>query len=114
MNTLHRLAMSMTTAAAIGLMTLTAQAQPATPPPAPAAKTTPAKKAPAKKTTRAATKPATSPCKGLKETACKANAQCRFIAAAKRKDGKMVKAYCRLASKPKAKKVTPTKATKKN
>lgn len=55
-------------------------------------------KAPVKK----APKKAASPCKGLAETACGANAGCSWIKATKTKKGKDVKAYCRLKPAKKA------------
>ncbi len=51
-------------------------------------------KAPAKR--KAPVKKAASPCKGLAEAACGANAGCSWIKATKTKKGKDVKAYCRL------------------
>lgn len=39
-----------------------------------------------------------SPCKGLEQAACTAKADCSWVAATKRKDGREVKAYCRLKS----------------
>lgn len=41
---------------------------------------------------------ATSPCKGLEQKACAAKAECSWVGATKRKDGRQVKAYCRLKS----------------
>ena len=61
--------------------------------------TTPAPKAPAAKAATPA-KPK-SPCAGLVETACRAAAECSWIPATKRKDGKTVKAYCRKKTIPK-------------
>jgi len=43
-------------------------------------------------------KPA-SPCKSLEQKACATKAECNWIAATKRKDGRQVKAYCRLKAK---------------
>lgn len=43
------------------------------------------------------TKPS-SPCKGLEQRACAAKAECSWVGATKRKDGRQVKAYCRLKS----------------
>ena len=55
------------------------------------------------------TKAATpSPCKGLDETACKANAECSWYKEAKLKDGKTRKAHCQKKPTPKKKK-TETK-----
>ncbi len=68
----------------------------ATPTPKAAPKTPVAKKAP-------------SPCADLEKAACEAKAECQHIAATKRKDGKEVKAYCRL--KPKAKADAKAKTT---
>lgn len=47
-----------------------------------------------------------SPCKGLEQKACTANAACSWVRATTRKDGRKVRAYCRIksnrsASKPK-------------
>ena len=55
-------------------------------------------KAPVKK----APKRLASPCRGLAETACGANAGCSWIKATKTKRGKDVKAYCRLKPAKKA------------
>jgi hypothetical protein len=57
-------------------------------------------KAPAKK--KAPVKRAASPCRGLAETACGANAGCTWIKATKTKRGKDRKAYCRLKPAKKA------------
>lgn len=43
-----------------------------------------------------------SPCKALEQTACAAKSECSWIAATKRKDGRQVKAYCRLKPKKSA------------
>lgn len=40
-----------------------------------------------------------SPCKGLAQDACTANAECSWVSATKRKDGREVKAYCRTKAK---------------
>lgn len=120
------------TAAAFGLFTLTASAQqapavapapaakPITPPPAakPAAPAA-AKATPATPATSAAAKKAVSACKGLDETACKANPECDFVVPkdANNKTGKVQKPYCRkvagVAKKAADKKATtaPVKAT---
>jgi hypothetical protein len=60
---------------------------------------TPASKAPAPKAATPAK--AKSPCAGLTETACRAATACSWVPAAKRKDGKTVKAYCRKKTVPK-------------
>ena len=39
-----------------------------------------------------------SPCKVLEQKACAGKTECSWIGATKRKDGKHVKAYCRLKS----------------
>jgi hypothetical protein len=80
---------------ALGLFAITAVAQQ----PAPATKA-PAAKAPAPK---APQKKAVSPCQDLDEAACKANAECSWVAATKTKTGKEVKAYCRVKPKTAAK-----------
>lgn len=85
-------------AAVFGLVVTAAEAQQTTPKtPPPAAKTAPAPATAAKKPDKTP-----SPCKGLDEKACTAKAECSWIAEAKRKDGKTVKAHCRLKSKPPA------------
>jgi hypothetical protein len=64
-----------------------------------AATPAPGSKAPAAKgATPAKTK---SACAGLSETACRASAGCSWIPSTKRKDGRTVKAYCRLKTPPK-------------
>ncbi len=87
----------------------------------PPAATTPAKPAdtkPATTTTPATpkttdTKTATpSPCKGLDETACKANSECSWYKEAKLKDGKTRKAHCQKKPTPKKKKTEPKTETK--
>lgn len=50
-----------------------------------------------------------SPCKGLEQKACSAKADCSWISATTRKDGRKVKAYCRLKSR----KSTSAEASKK-
>jgi hypothetical protein len=40
-----------------------------------------------------------SPCKGLEQKACAAKADCSWVPATTRKDGRKVKAYCRLKAK---------------
>jgi hypothetical protein len=73
----------------------------------------PAPKAPAAKATTPAK--AKSPCAGLTETACRAAAECSWVPATKRKDGKTVKAYCRKKTVPKTpvpKAKTPAPAAK--
>lgn len=57
-------------------------------------------------TTSTRAKPA-SPCKDLEQKACAAKAECSWVAATKRKDGRQVKAYCRLQPKPSAKAPAP-------
>lgn len=42
-------------------------------------------------------KPA-SPCKGLEQKACTAKTECSWVRATSRKDGRKVRAYCRLKS----------------
>lgn len=85
---------------ALAAAAFAAQAQ-TTPAPATPATKAPAAKAVPKKATKPA--PATaSQCKGLAQPACTAKAaECTWIAAAKTKKGKEIKAYCR--SKPKKK-----------
>lgn len=58
-------------------------------------------KAPAK-AKKTPVKKAASPCKGLTEAVCGANAGCSWIKATKTKKGKDVKAYCRLKPAKKA------------
>lgn len=84
-------ATTLAAAAALAAMTAGAFAQSTTSP-------APAPKAPAKAATPAKPK---SACAGLSETACRASAGCSWIPATKRKDGKSVKAYCRLKTTPK-------------
>lgn len=127
---LHTLGMGAVVAtAALGLFALTANAQqppaaapaaptvapvkPATPPAPPAAAKAPVT-APAATTPAAGAatpkpvKKVASACKGLDETACKANAECGYVVPTKAdaKTGKVDKAYCRkvagVAAKPKA------------
>ena len=107
---LNKLALSASAAAALVFTAFTAHAQLAPPAPkaqpaAPAAKAAPA---PAK-TAVPAKKPAapTTTCNKLEEKSCTTNADCSWIAAAKRKDGKEVSAYCR--SKPKSTRAAPKK-----
>ncbi|HUJ38375.1 MAG TPA: hypothetical protein VLW88_11935 [Hyphomicrobium sp.] len=76
----------------------------ATTPAKPAATTTPA----TPKTTDTKTAATPSPCKGLDETACKANTACTWYKEAKLKDGKTRKAHCQKKPTPKPKK-TDTK-----
>lgn len=64
-------------------------------------KAAPAKKAPPKK--------AASPCQGLDEKACGANATCSWIKATKTKKGVDRKAYCRLKTAPPKKAAAPAK-----
>jgi hypothetical protein len=85
-----------------------ADAKPTTTPatttaPAPAA-TTPA--TPKTTDTKAAATP--SPCKGLDETACKANTACSWHKEGKSKTGAVTKAQCQKKSTPKKKTTTPT------
>ncbi len=103
---------------AMGLLTTAhAQQPPATG--APAATTTPATP-PAKARTKGAAKEkkaevkktakAPSPCHNLDQTACTGKSECTWVGAAKRKDGKEVKAYCRLKPKTTAKVTTKSAA----
>lgn len=81
--------------------------KPATTTPPAATTTTPA----TPKTTD--TKTATpSPCKGLDETACKANSECSWYKEAKLKDGKTRKAHCQKKPTPKKKKTETKTETK--
>jgi hypothetical protein len=73
----------------------------------PATTTTPA----TPKTTDTKTAATPSPCKGLDETACKANAECSWYKEAKLKDGKTRKAHCQKKPTPK-KKAEPKPETK--
>ena len=83
----------------------------------PAATTTPAKPADTTKPEATTTTPATpkdtktagtpSPCKGLDETACKANSVCTWYKEAKLKDGKTRKAHCQKKPTPAKKKAAP-------
>jgi hypothetical protein len=70
---------------------------------APAATTTPA--TPKTTDTKAAATP--SPCKGLDETACKANTACSWHKEGKSKTGAVTKAQCQKKSTPKKKTTTP-------
>jgi len=77
----------------------------------PATTTTTTTPAPPKATdTKAAATP--SPCKGLDETACKANAECSWYKEAKLKDGKTRKAHCQKKPTPKKKKTETKTETK--
>ena len=49
---------------------------------------------------------AASACKGLESAACASNAQCGWVAAYERKDGREVKAFCRTKAKRSANKVS--------
>ena len=49
-----------------------------------------------------------SPCKGLDETACKANTLCSWHKEGKSKTGAVTKAHCQKKSTPKKKTTTPT------
>ena len=69
---------------------------------APTATTAPTP-APDKKTAAAP-----SPCKGLDETACKANTVCSWHKEGKSKTGAVIKAHCQKKSTPKKKTTTPT------
>jgi hypothetical protein len=82
-------------AVALGLFAITAEAQ----------QKAPAAKAPEKK--------AASPCQGIDEKACAANAECTWVAATKTKAGKEVKAYCRAKPKTEAKAPAAKPADKK-
>jgi hypothetical protein len=87
-----------------------ADTKPATTP-APAATTTPAtpKTTDTKTTdTKAAAAATPSPCKGLDETACKANTACSWHKEGKSKTGAVTKAHCQKKSTPKKKTTTPT------
>jgi hypothetical protein len=103
--------------ASLGLFVATASAQLAPPPaapkaPAPPAATpsapaAPAAKAPAPAAPKAAAKTekkAVSPCKGLDETACKANAECSYVVPTKanKATGKVQAAYCKKSTPPPA------------
>jgi hypothetical protein len=79
-----------------------ADAKPTTTAPAPT--TTPA--TPKTTDTKAAATP--SPCKGLDETACKANTACSWHKEGKSKTGAVTKAQCQKKSTPKKKTTTPT------
>jgi hypothetical protein len=82
-----------------------ADAKPADTKPAdakPAATTTPA----TPKTTDTKTAAAPSPCKGLDETACKANSACSWYKEVKLKNGKTRKAHCQKKPAPPKKKKT--------
>lgn len=52
---------------------------------------------------------ASSPCKGLEQKVCSAKADCSWVSATTRKDGRKVKAYCRAKAKP----TTSAEASKK-
>jgi hypothetical protein len=100
----------------VGLSVAQAQdAKPADTKPATPA-TTPAKPADTKPATTTATPAATdkktaatpSPCKGLDETACKANTVCSWHKEGKSKTGAVTKAHCQKKSTPKKKTTTPT------
>ena len=56
---------------------------------------------------------AASQCKGLENSACRANTSCSWVEGYKRKDGKSVNSFCRAKAKPKAltKKSTGNKTT---
>jgi hypothetical protein len=81
-----------------------ADAKPATTPAPTATTTTPA--TPKTTDTKAAATP--SPCKGLDETACKANTACSWHKEGKSKTGAVTKAHCQKKSTPKKKTTTPT------
>jgi hypothetical protein len=86
---------------------------PAATTPPKAADTKPATTTPATpKTTDTKAAATPSPCKGLDETACKANAECSWYKEAKLKDGKTRKAHCQKKPTPKKKKTEPKTETK--
>jgi hypothetical protein len=90
---------------AFGVTFSAAQAEDAKPADAkPATTTTPA--TPKTTDTKAAATP--SPCKGLDETACKANTACSWHKEGKSKTGAVTKAHCQKKSTPKKKTTTPT------
>ncbi|MCL4767825.1 MAG: hypothetical protein KJZ80_16480 [Hyphomicrobiaceae bacterium] len=89
---------------ALGLITSAAAQQPPSAPAKPVAAPPAAKantSAPAAEPGKG-TKPV-SPCKDLEQKLCAAKAECIWVAATKRKDGRQVKAYCRLQPKSVAK-----------
>ncbi len=64
--------------------------------------------APATKTAETKTAAAPSPCKGLDETACRANSVCTWFKETKLKSGKTRKAHCRKKWTPPMKKAGTT------
>lgn len=60
-------------------------------------------------TTAAQASSSASPCKGLAQSACTAKAECSWVAATKRKDGREVKAYCRAKARKAATSTTAKK-----
>jgi hypothetical protein len=112
-NKLTRLGMGVVVAtASLAMFVASASAQLAPPPaaPKPAAPATtpaaPAAKAPvvAPKTTPAPAKKVASVCKGLDETACKANTECSYVVPVKanKATGKVQAAYCKKSPPPPA------------
>lgn len=114
-NAIRKFGVGVATAAAVALIAFSAQAQtgntgaattaPKAPtiaktpaaPPAPAGKTEVKTPVAAKKTeVKKAAAKGPSVCVNLEQAACSANTSCRWMGVVKRKDGREIKAHCRL------------------